>query len=169
MEIQSIADYFGAEYFVQSDDLIYGKGAKKSIPEIGELAQNATLKSRAIFDCYDAATNAMKDDNLTDLFESIEMPLAHVLAKMEVSGVCANMDVFDQIGQKCIDKLNTLESEIFELAEKKFNVASPKQLAEVLFDELGLEENKKRSTAADKLVKLIDRHPIVVPIMEHRK
>lgn len=111
----------------------------------------------------------MEEYDLNDLYYNLELPLVDVLTTMEDNGVMINKDKLEQLGVEYRFKLNGLEREIFKLANKEFNVSSPKQVGEVLFDDLGLYANKKRSTSSDELEKLIGVHPIVSLILSYRK
>ena len=105
---------------------------------------------------------------LKHLYETCDLPLMPILMHMEKLGVLADKNKLNQLSTVFHSQLQKLEKEIWDLATHKFNIASPKQLAAVLFDELGLPANKKRSTDADKLNDLIDTHPIVEKILNWR-
>ncbi len=107
--------------------------------------------------------------NALSLFDDIELPLADVLAKMEIEGFPLDVPTLDEIGNQFKEKLANITDEIYILAEEKFNISSPKQVAAILFDKLGLPGNKKGSTSIDVLKSLVSRHPIVPLILEHRK
>ena len=115
-------------------------------------------------------SEAMKRLDLVDLYDKIEMPLAKVLFDMEVCGFKVDMSELDSLELKYEKELEDLTAEIYEDAGKKFNINSPKQLAEVLFDDLGLESfnNKKKSTGADFLNEMVNMHPIVSKILRYR-
>lgn len=103
------------------------------------------------------------------LFDDVELPLAEVLAKMEIEGFPLDVPTLDEIGNQFKEKLVSITDEIYALAGEKFNISSPKQVAAILFDKLGLPGNKKGSTSIDVLKSLVSRHPIVPLILEHRK
>ena len=111
----------------------------------------------------------MEEYDLNNLYYDLELPLVEVLTNMEDNGVMINREKLDDLGVEYRFKLNTLENEIFKLANKEFNISSPKQVGEVLFDDLGLEANKKRSTSSDELEKIVNDHPIVSLILSYRK
>ena len=92
-----------------------------------------------------------------------------VLYHMEKEGICVNEEVLNRIADETLAKLNDLSVQIYQAAGRSFNVNSPKQLAEVLFDELQLPSNKKQSTAIDVLEGLVDAHPIISLLIEYRK
>ncbi len=100
---------------------------------------------------------------------TIEMPLTYVLYAMEKEGVVTSLETLDEIAKATSEKIEALSSQIYEMAGMEFNINSPKQLATILYDELGLKAGKKRSTAADVLEKLSTQHPIIPLLLEHRK
>lgn len=112
----------------------------------------------------------LKEQNLWNLYETIEKPLAPILYRMETEGIHIDEKVLDEISVDVQTKMNDLSSQIYAYAEKVFNINSPKQLGAVLFDDLGLKQpGKKRSTSADVLEKLQGQHPIISCLLEYRK
>ena len=109
-----------------------------------------------------------KDEKLRKLYETCDLPLMPVLVKMERAGVLVNKNGMQQLSNIFHNQLKKLESEIWDMAGHEFNIASPKQLGTVLFDELQLPANRKRSTDADTLNDLSDAHPIIEKILEWR-
>ncbi|MBQ4129947.1 MAG: DNA polymerase I [Alphaproteobacteria bacterium] len=109
-----------------------------------------------------------RDEKLRHLYETCDLPLMPVLMQMERIGVLADRQKLQQLSTVFHTQLQTLEREIWELAGHEFNIASPKQLGAILFDELNLPANKKRSTDADSLNELIDTHPIIEKILSWR-
>ncbi len=118
---------------------------------------------------YFATVNVLKEYELEDLFYNLELPLSKILYKMEDEGVRVDGSVLDLIADETLEKINTLTDLIYQDAQMKFNINSPKQLAEVLFDKLQLPSNKKRSTSVEILEKLSGIHPIIENLMEYRK
>lgn len=108
------------------------------------------------------------DEKLRKLYESCDLPLCPILCLMEKNGVAVNRDRLKQLSNVFHKQLSALESEIFELSGHEFNVASPKQLATVLFEELKLPSGKKQSTDASTLNDLIETHPIIEKILNWR-
>ena len=107
--------------------------------------------------------------NALELFENLELPLVNILADMEIEGFPIDIKVLDGFGNEWKNKLKELEQDIYSLAGEEFNVASPKQLGDILFNKLGLPANKKGSTSAGNLNDLIEYHPIIAKIIEYRK
>ena len=140
--------------------------------DFSSLEKDITLKSSFIFAMRDEAILTLKRDDMYELFMGIEMPLARVLAKMEMTGVKVDLSVLEKMGVTYKERLDSITREIYELAGKTFNIASPKQLGEVLFIELGLPGGKKTQkgykTDVKVLHKLRGKHPIIDKILEYR-
>lgn len=112
-------------------------------------------------------------NGMLKVLREIEIPLAEVLSSMEIVGIAADADSLTAFGEEILPKIAEIENEIFELAGHKFNVGSPKQIGNVLFEELGLPAGKKRktgwSTDSDTLEEIEKYHPIVRKILDWRK
>jgi DNA polymerase-1 len=108
------------------------------------------------------------------LFDEIEMPLVPVLASMEAEGVKLDVDTLVQFSQELETQIGVTQAEIFRLADTEFNIASPKQMGEVLFEKLAIIDKPKKTktgqyaTGEDELLKLAHRHPIIERILEFR-
>lgn len=115
----------------------------------------------------------LAEQELTELFHSVEIPLVDVLAEMEFNGVAVNLDRLGEMSRQYGEAMVGLEQEIYELAGHEFNINSPKQLGTVLFEELKLPVRKKvttgASTDADVLAELASRHPLPAKVMEYRQ
>lgn len=111
------------------------------------------------------------DEQETNLVENIEVPLTKVLAKMEHTGVAIDVQYLNELSFYMTDKLAELEDLIYQLAGESFNINSPKQVAEILFDKLEIKSKKKksRSTGAEILEELAQEYEICAYILEHRK
>ena len=118
---------------------------------------------------------AVEEKELTDVYEKIELPLADVLAEMERAGVRVDPEALARLSDSMEREVRRLEKEIWELAGTEFNVNSPLQLAEILFDKLNLEvaakrgRAKARSTAAEILEELSAKHPVPRKVIEYRE
>ena len=136
------------------------------------LADLTVKKAKFIYDIKDEFTNKMKEEEQLELFTNIEMKLSPVLASMEIEGVRVDTKVLDEMGDNINKKLDELTSEIYNYAGEEFNIQSPKQLGEILFEKLEIPYPKKKktsySTAREILDKIVDYHPIVEKIIEHR-
>lgn len=121
---------------------------------------------RALYDLMRPELNA--NNKLRELYETCDLPLMPILVQMERAGVLADRAKLQHLSTIFHEQLQKLQSEIWTLAGHEFNIASPKQLGCVLFDELNLPANKKRSTDADALNDLIDAHEIIEKILNWR-
>ena len=172
--IEAIQSFLALPVTVQSDESIYGKGAKLAIPEDAEIVnQHVANKVEAYEQVKSPLLAKLEAVAATELFLTMELPLAVVLAKMEIEGVKVDAVALDEMNTLILERLADMEKEIHELAGREFNINSPKQLGEILFDELGLPVIKKTktgySTAADVLEKLKYQHPIVEKILDYRQ
>lgn len=126
--------------------------------------------TQQLFEKRSEIRSSLKSQNVISLYEDIEMPLAYVLFSMEKEGISIQESFLDEYGALLNQKLDELAQQIYGHAGMIFNINSPKQLANVLFDELNLSGGgKKRSTSADVLEKLRGKHPIIEDILEYRK
>lgn len=157
------------EFNVESLDEIYGKKGKPKLVDEAQRLNYMKLFASHLAQLQPVLQEELIQNEMWELFESIEMPLCKVLFEMEKNGVCVDEGVLDAIAAENLKHIDACTEKIYELAGHEFNVNSPKQLAEVLYDELGLKAGKKRSTAADVLEKLRHQHPIIEVLMEQRK
>ena len=123
---------------------------------------------------YEKFKSMLSENNLEKLFYDIEMPLVKVLAKMESNGVRIDIEGLKQISDEQEKDIKAIENEIFDIAGTSFNIASPKQLGEILFERLNIKAPKKKTktgqypTGEDVLQKIIDENPIVQLILDYR-
>ena len=116
----------------------------------------------------------LKKAECEDLFYKIEMPLMPVLAEMEMNGVCLDTASLAETSKQFTNRMNEIEARIYELAGEQFNIASPKQVGEILFDKLKIVEKAKKTktgqyvTSEEVLQQLRNKHEIVADILEHR-
>ena len=104
-----------------------------------------------------------------DLYKNLELPLIDTLADMEIEGFPLDIKALDEFGNVYKAKPKEKAEEIYALAGEHFNIASPKQIADILYNKLGLPDNKKGSTSVEVLRDLKDKHPIIEKILEYRK
>ena len=127
--------------------------------------------AKFIYDTHDLLLDKLKENDTLDLYQNIELPLSTVLAKMELNGISVDKSILEAMKTEIKDKITDISSKIYNLAGHEFNIASPKQLGEILFDELKLPHAKKNKTGyvtdANVLGKLIE-YPIVRLILEYR-
>ena len=174
-------DYLAEVYLhyktIPIEDLIGPKGkgqlSMRDVPleKICEYAAedaDITLKLKNILE------KELHKENLENLFYTIEMPLVRVLSEMEITGVNVDTEVLSQYSLLLSNKIDILEKEIYEMAGTEFNVSSAKQVGEILFDKLKIDEKAKKtktgqySTTEEVLEKLRSKHPIVGKILEQR-
>jgi len=122
--------------------------------------------------CHQLMQDAMSHAGLLDLYNNIELPLSTILADMEAIGIQVNPAILTHYGNILDKRIHELTHAIYESAGEPFNIQSPMQLGEILFEKLGLKGGKKTtrgySTAADELEKLAEKHPIIPLVMEYR-
>lgn len=161
-------DYEGVQY----DEEVFGKGAKKHIPDDDILANHIVSKAKAIYELKDIVTKELKDKNQYELYEDIELPVTRILGEMEFAGTEIDLDVLKEMDTAFDETIEKLANDIYRISGTTFNISSPKQLGQVLFEDLGLKGGKKTktgySTSQDVLEKIIDAHPVVPLVLEYR-
>lgn len=149
--------------------IFYHEFKKKGFPD---LENTIVRKSKFIFDTYEQITNELKVKEQMNLFANIEMPLIYVLADMEINGFKVRLDVLNKMKEEVLGKIDVISREIFRLSGCVFNISSPKQLGEVLFEKLEIDKGKKNKTGyktdVKTLHKLVNRHPVVEKVLEYR-
>ncbi|KEO82058.1 DNA polymerase I [Tumebacillus flagellatus] len=149
-----------------------GTAKKKIEVSTADRAAHAGAAAAANALMQDRLVEALRDKELLPLYQDLELPLTYVLAGMEAVGVRIDTDELRAIGDDLKQRIELLQAEIWELAGEEFNLNSPKQLGEILFEKLGLKGSKKTktgySTAADVLEKLAPFSPVVAKILEFR-
>ncbi|NLC05234.1 MAG: DNA polymerase I [Erysipelothrix sp.] len=125
--------------------------------------------ARSLLGLHESLLRKATQDAVYDVYETIEKPLTWVLAQCEFVGINVDQSVLDGIAERTLAKIEHLTQVIYDLSGVEFNINSPKQLGEVLFDDLKLPTGKKRSTAVDVLEGLADKHPIIEEILTYRK
>ena len=137
-----------------------------------DISKIVVNKAKFIYEIKDELLNKIKEEDMGELYNEIEIPLAYVLGDMEYDGVVVDKDILNEMGNEIKIKLEILSKEIYNLAGTSFNISSPQQLGEVLFERLNLPHGKKGktgySTAVDVLNKLVNKHPIIEKILEYR-
>lgn len=144
---------------------------KKEVVTTEEAARRAILKARFIYNTKDKLYEDMKREDNIYLFENIEMPLAKVLANMEIEGIRVDKKVLEEMGTEIKIKLEILTRDIYNYAGEEFNINSPKQLGEILFDKLklpGAKKNKNGYATDIDVLKKLTEYPIINKILEYR-
>ncbi len=151
---------------------IYQKGVKYSIPPLAIYSMYAVKKAYAIKNLKERMIKSLTKNKQLSLLNDIELPLATVLANMEFEGINVDRDKLQSLNINIKTKIDKITTEIHSLAGVEFNIASPKQLGEILFDKLQLPFAKKTktgySTKIDILKKLRYHHPIIEKVMIFR-
>ena len=170
-EFKYIASYYNYDD-VYYDEEVYGKGVKKAIPEINLLYSHIAKKANALFELKNISIEKLKEKNQLHLLTDIEIPLSKVLGKMEFNGIKVDKVELNRQKEELEIAINDLEKKIINLAGHEFNIASPKQLGTVLFEELAIPYPKKKgnsySTDIDVLNAIKMANPIVDLIIEYR-
>ena len=125
----------------------------------------------SLIEAWDYLTKTLPQKGMEKLYHQIELPLVDVLYDMECTGINIDSAVLDELRPMYADEAKRIEQQIYDLAGCEFNISSPKRLGEILFDELKLNDydNKKHSTAVEKLQLIVNDHPIVDLILRYRK
>lgn len=180
-ELHHGMDYLAEVYLnyqtIHIEELIGSKG--KNQKNMADLPPTAVYE----YACEDADVTLklknvleplLKENDCDRLFWEIEMPLMPVLAYMERNGVCIDREGLKETSRLYTEEMNRIEKEIHELAGTDFNIASPKQVGEVLFDRLKIVDKPKKTktgqyvTSEEVLESLRTKHPVVEKILEHR-
>lgn len=171
-EITDVAKRKGIED-VQEDEVVYGKGAKLKVPEQDKLGLHLARKAHALYQLKPLLEEELQKNEQEKLYRELEMPLSVILGHMETTGVKVDTEQLKAMGEDLERRLRELEETIHQLAGVAFNINSPKQLGEILFDKLELPPIKKTktgySTSADVLEKLAPQHEIVEHILHYRQ
>ncbi|MBO5711784.1 MAG: DNA polymerase I, partial [Acholeplasmatales bacterium] len=170
-EFKSIADFYQLND-VYYDEQIYGKGAKKALPEFSVIYNHIAKKANFLHSVKMKAVEMLNEKKQLHLLTEIEIPLAKVLGKMEFAGLSVDLAELNRQKDSIQTDIYRLEREIYSLAAHEFNISSPKQLGTLLFEELGIPYPKKKgtsySTDIEVLTSIKDIHPIVNLVIEYR-
>ena len=118
---------------------------------------------------FNKVTEDLEKISTLKLYNELEIPLVDTLADMEIEGFPIDVKILDEFGDEYKAKIKELSDEIYAMAGETFNLASPKQIGEILYNKLGLSANKKMSTSVGSLKEIQDEHPIIPKILEYRK
>jgi DNA polymerase-1 len=156
---------------------LLGKGKqKRNLSDLSEEKQSFYCSELADVQIHltELFLEELKELKLLDLFNDIEMPLLKVLSKIEVEGINLDVIMLQEFSKELTEEIKLIESKIFEYSEEEFNIASPKQMGEILFDKMQIVEKVKKtksgqySTSEETLSKLKGVHPIIDLILEFR-
>ena len=162
---------------IHIDELIGPKGkSQKNMRDISpaDICDYAAEDADITLRLYNVLKPRLKEADVEDLFYNIEMPLVPVLAEMEMNGVLLDTNALAETSKVFTDRMTQIEKNIYELAGHQFNIASPKQVGEVLFGEMKIVDKPKKTktgqyvTSEEVLQQLRSKAPIVDHILEHR-
>ena len=154
---------------------LFGKAGVQEMlmTKLDELAEYACESAYVSFFSADLILKELENENMTELFANIEMPLVFVLYDMQKEGVRVDKEGLKSYGEVLGNRIQVLEKEIYDEAGEEFNINSPKQLGVILFEKMNMPYKKKTksgySTAADVLDKLAPEYPFVKKILEYRQ
>ena len=174
-------DYLAEVYLqyrtITIDELIGSKSkgqiSMRQVP-IPDVCEYAAEDADVTWQLQEVLRKELEQEEMTMLFDEIEMPLVRVLAEMEIAGVQVDTEAIKSSAQSLEDRINALEAEIFDLAGMTFNIASPRQVGEVLFEHLKIDSKARKtktgqySTSEEVLEHLRPNHPIVGKILDMR-
>ena len=172
--LTTIAHLYGQTSLIP-DEAIYGKGAKLALPERDVFFPHLARKVQVLLETEAPMLAKLEENQQSDLLFEMELPLANVLAKMEIAGIKVKVETLQAMQAENEVLIEQLTKEIYELAGQEFNINSPKQLGTILFEDMGLplEYTKKTktgySTAVDVLERLAPIAPIVSKILDYRQ
>ena len=173
-ELSTIARLY-TEYVLDSDEAVYGKGAKRAVPDKAVLLSHLARKIVVLNHSEKAMLDKLTEHQQASLLFDMEQPLANVLAKMEIAGISVKKETLQDMEKANQAVIDELTQEIYDLAGMEFNINSPKQLGELLFDKMQLPTSYTKktktgySTAVDVLERLAPISPIVSKILEYRQ
>ncbi|MGQ7458321.1 DNA polymerase I [Streptococcus suis] len=172
--LTTIAHLYGKTSLIP-DEAIYGKGAKLALPERDVFFPHLARKVQVLMETEAPMLAKLEENQQSDLLFEMELPLANVLAKMEIAGIKVKVETLKAMQAENEVLIEQLSKEIYELAGQEFNINSPKQLGTILFEDMGLplEYTKKTktgySTAVDVLERLAPIAPVVSKILDYRQ
>ena len=149
-------------YNIKFMDNLYSKKNK----DLESVPIEAVKKAKFIYETREELLSNLNDS--LDLFNNIEMPLSYVLSDMEITGMKVDRKVLDKMKEEVEIKLDLIEKDIYNMAGVEFNINSPKQLGDILFDKLGVPTSKKRTTDKEYLSKYKKQYPIIEKILEYK-
>ena len=161
------------QYDIKFYDKLYGSELTIKYPKDNSYIEEIVKKALFIYQEYEKLYQELLNDNMSNLYLNIEKPLCYVLTKMEENGFLVDLNYLKEFGLVLDQNINKIENRIYEIAGVEFNLSSPKQLADILFNKLGISYPKKikddnYSTSKEILDKLKDKYEIVQLILEYR-
>lgn len=179
-ELRHNMDFLAEAYLnyltIPIEDLIGRGRTQKTMREVPveKVVEYAAEDADITFQLYEKLLPLLKENGVEQLFYDIEMPLVPVLSQMEANGVKIDKLGLQQISEEFGNEIHNIENKIYESAEMRFNIASPRQLGEILFEKLKIDAKAKKTktgqyaTGEEVLQKLVDKHPVVRQVLEYR-
>ncbi|MDR0610891.1 MAG: DNA polymerase I [Planctomycetaceae bacterium] len=174
--IDDMAEYYLKHKTIKIEELIGSGKKQRQMNEVQTdiVADYAGEDALVVWFLYPLLKRRIDaESTMAKLFYDIEIPLVEVLAEMEFAGITVDTEMLKKLSNRFTQRQQKLETEIFELAGHEFNVASPKQLATVLFDELGLKSVRKTKTGQSTDIEVLEElslvHPLPAKVAEHRQ
>ena len=170
-EFKIVSDYFGYND-VFYDEQVYGKGAKKTLPDKELLFQHVAKKANCIYALKDECIQKLKETDQESLLFDIEIPLSKVLGKMEFNGMKVDMEELHKQKSFLEYEIDKLTTKIHELSGEVFNISSPKQLGVILFEKMGIPYPKKKGNSYSTDIEILESvraySPIIDLVIEYR-
>ena len=160
-DISYIGNTYGYNMIFQEN--LYKKGKY----DINLVAKEAVKKAKFIYETHDELLDKLNKE-CDYLYKNIELPLVNVLADMELTGIKVDASILDKMKDEIEIKLELIKKDIFNMAGCEFNINSPKQLGDILYDKIGIPPSKKRTTDKEYLSKYKDKYPIIDKILEYK-
>lgn len=156
-----------------SDDYALQYLGEELVSNIKDVVSESINLAYVAYMCKDKMTDILKSEGMYTLYTDMEYPLIYVLYEMQLEGIRVDKQALKEYGDNLVEQIKVIEQDIYNLCQMTFNINSPKQLGEVLFEKLGIEGGKKTktgySTSADILEKLSDKHEVIPKILEYRQ
>ena len=163
-------DYLDYE-MIPIENLIGPKGKNQKLMsdvQLKDISYYACEDTDVALQLYNLLSKELIENKLNKIFYDIEIPTMKVLIDMEYEGVNIDLSFFQKLSEEIGESIESISKNIFSYTETKFNINSPKQLSEILFDQLNLKPIKKRSTSVDVLEELKSQHPIAEELLNYR-
>ncbi len=161
------------DYEIEEYEEVYGTVKRPKEVTEEKLKEMCCEKAKFIYETKEELKKKLKEQEMIDLFEKIEMPLSKVLSDMEITGIRIDKEYLENVKKDLEKEMTKVEEEIYQLANQTFNIMSPAQLSKVLFEDMEIPypkrvKDNKYSTSKDILDKLVEDYPIVRKVLEYR-
>ena len=161
-----VKNYFDA---MIAKHLVLGEGVTKIEDYLDYPSEEIEIVATILVSTKGELLSNLERMGMIELYKDVELPLSMVLKRIEDRGFKIDYNRLVELDKKYEEQIVTLSKEIYSCVGREFNINSPKQLGEIIYDELALSRSKKRSTASEVLEKLVDKHPLIPLVMRYRK